>query len=152
MAQKSSARNSGGPAFTDDERAAMKERSQELKKDARRGTSKKAADGEADVLAKIAAMDDADRAMAERIHAIVREAAPGLAPKTWYGMPAYARGKDVVVFFQDAGKFKARYSTLGFSDKAALDDGPLWPNSYALSEMTPEAEERIRELIIRAAG
>lgn len=93
-----------------------------------------------------------NRQMAERFHAIVTDSAPGLTPRTWYGMPAYAQGKDVVLFFQDAGKFKARYSTLGFSDKVALDDGAMWPNSYALSELTPEVEERISALVLRAAG
>lgn len=120
MAQKTGAKNSSGPAFTDDERAAMKERSQELKKDARRSPATAAADGTQDVLDKIAAMAEPDRKMAERIHAIVTDSAPGLTPRTWYGMPAYAKGKDVILFFQDAAKFKARYSTLGFSDKAAL--------------------------------
>lgn len=149
MAAKSSPDKTDRPTFSDDERAAMKERSQELKK-ATRGS--KAADGEADLLAKIAAMAEPDRKMAERIHEIVTDSAPELTPKTWYGMPAYAKGKDVILFFQDAAKFKARYSTLGFSDKAALDDGAMWPSSYALSELTPEVEDRLRALVRQAAG
>ncbi|MEV7604007.1 DUF1801 domain-containing protein [Paenarthrobacter sp. NPDC089322] len=134
--------------FTDDERAAMKERAQELKKTSRKKTSK--ADGEADVLAKIAEMPDADRAMAERIHAIVKEYAPELAPKTWYGMPAYARNGKNILFFQSSHKFKARYATLGFEENANLDDGTMWPTSFALTELTPEAEARIIHLLKKA--
>ena len=114
--------------FTAEERAAMKERARELK----RGT----ADGEQDVLEKIAEMPEPDRAMAERIHAIVKAAAPNLTPRTWYGMPAYARDGKVVCFFQSAQKFKTRYATFGFSDKANLDDGHLWPTAFALTELT----------------
>jgi uncharacterized protein YdhG (YjbR/CyaY superfamily) len=134
-------------AFTDEERAAMKERAKE-RKTARAGK----ADGESDVLAKIAEMPEADRAMAERIHALVKAGAPDLAPRTWYGMPAYAKGGKVVCFFQSAQKFKARYATLGFSDEANLDDGAMWPTSYALKELTAAEEERIGALVRQAAS
>jgi uncharacterized protein YdhG (YjbR/CyaY superfamily) len=134
--------------FTEEERAAMKERAQELKKAPRKKASKE--DGEADVLAKIAEMPEGDKAMAERLHAIVKEHAPDLTPKTWYGMPAYARDGKNVVFFQSSHKFKARYATLGFEENAKLDDGAMWPTSFALTEITPEVEARIVELIKRA--
>jgi uncharacterized protein YdhG (YjbR/CyaY superfamily) len=133
--------------FTDDERAAMKERARELK--APRG---KTEDGEGEVLAKIAEMPEADRAMAERLHAIIKAAAPELTSRTWYGMPAYARDGDVVCYFQSAHKFKARYATLGFSDKAKLDDGAMWPAAYALRELTADDEPRIVELVKRAVN
>ena len=133
--------------FTDDEKAAMKERAQELKAEARRG--KKDADGEKDVLAKIAEMQGSDRAMAERLHAIVKASAPDLSPKTWYGMPAYAKGGKVVCFFQSAQKFKSRYATVGFSDQANLDEGAMWPTSFALKELTAADEARIAELVKR---
>ncbi|MEV0499060.1 DUF1801 domain-containing protein [Streptomyces spectabilis] len=126
----------------------MKERAKEVKAK-RRGTK---ADGEADVLAKIAEMEEPDRAMAERIHAIVKAAAPELAPKTWYGMPAYARDGKVVCFFQSAAKFKARYATLGFNDAAHLDEGTMWPTAFALTQLTAADEEQIAELVKRAAG
>ena len=116
--------------FTDEERAAMRERAQELKAAARRGPGK--ADGESDVLAKIAEMPPPDRAMAERLHAIVKASAPALSPRTWYGMPAYAKDGKVVCFFQSAQKFKTRYATFGFSDKANLDEGAIWATSFAL--------------------
>src|SRR5947209_7771017 len=119
--------------FSDEEKAAMKERSQELKAAARRGPG---ADGESDVLAKIAEMPEPDRTMAERLHAIIKATAPGLSPRTWYGMPAYAKDGNVVCFFQSAHKFKARYATIGFSDKANLDEGALWPTSFALKKLT----------------
>ena len=135
--------------FTKEERAAMKERSQELK--AARGKTSKA-DGEADVLAKIAEMPAQDRAIAERLHALVKESAPGLSPKTWYGMPAYARDGSVVCFFQSAHKFKSRYATLGFSDKANLDDGAMWPTSFAVTELNTAVEKRIVELLNKAVG
>ncbi len=141
--------NTAADGFTDDERAAMKERANELKA-ASRGSKK--VDGEADLLAKIAEMDAPDRAVAERIHGIVKASAPQLQSKTWYGMPAYARDGKVVLFFQPAGKFKARYSTLGFQDTANLDDGAMWPTSFALTELTKADEERIAELVKRAAG
>ena len=140
------------PAFTDEERAAMQERAREAKADARRGRGARSVDAEPEVLEKIAAMADDDRELAERVHAIVREAAPDLAPKLWYGMPAYARDGKVVCFFQDAKKFKARYATLGFNDPARLDDGAFWPTAYALTTLTPEIEERIAALVRRAAG
>ncbi|MFB7409128.1 iron chaperone [Streptomyces sp. NPDC056202] len=146
---KSSAKYDG---FTEEERDAMKERATELKSTARRGSRSAKADGEADALAKIAEMTDTDRVLAERIHALVKEHAPGLAPKTWYGMPAYAKDGKVVCFFQSAQKFKSRYATLGFSDLAQLDEGSLWATSYALTELTDADEARIAALIARAAG
>jgi uncharacterized protein YdhG (YjbR/CyaY superfamily) len=138
--------------FTPEERDAMKEHAQELKASARRGPRAAGADGTSDVLAKIAGMADADRVLAERVHEIVRAAAPDLTPKLWYGMPAYARNGKVVCFFQSAQKFKSRYATLGFSDQARLDEGTLWPTTYALTEPTAETEARIVELVRRAAG
>ena len=137
--------------FTDDELAAMRERAQELKA-ARRGAGAKQADGEADVLAKIAEMPEPDRALAERLHALIRASAPTLSPKTWYGMPAYARDGKVVCFFQSAQKFKSRYATLGFSDAANLDDGAMWPTAFALKEWTAAEAERIEALVKRAVG
>jgi len=134
--------------FADDERAAVRERARELKAEAR--ASKDRAAGESDVLAKIAEMDGPDRALAERLHAIVTASAPGLSPKTWYGMPAYARDGKVVCFFQSAGKFKSRYATLGFSDEANLDEGAMWPTSFALEKMTAADEARIAALVKRA--
>lgn len=127
----------------------MKEHAQELKVSARRSPRTAKADGESDVLAGMA---DADRVLAERLHEIVRSAAPGLSPKLWYGMPAYALSGKVVCFFQSAQKFRTRYATLGFSDQARLDDGALWPTTYALTELTAEAEARTVELIRQAAG
>ena len=138
--------------FTDEERAAMKERAQELKADARRGPRARKADGEQEVLAKIAEMPEPDRAMAERLHALIKASAPALSPRTWYGMPAYAKDGKVVCFFQSAQKFKSRYATFGFSDAANLDDGALWPTSFALKELTAADEARIGELVKRAAG
>ncbi|MBW8487675.1 iron chaperone [Actinomadura parmotrematis] len=138
--------------FSDDERAAMKEHAAELKRTARRAPAKAKADGEADVLAKIAAMEPADRALAEEVHRIVRAAAPDLAPRTWYGMPAYAKDGKVLVFFKNSQKFKARYSTLGFNDVASLDDGDMWPTEFAVTKLTPEVEARIGDLVKRAAG
>jgi len=133
--------------FTDEEKAAMRERAREVK-GARRGK----ADGESDVLAKIAEMPKADRDMAERLHALVKATAPDLAPRTWYGMPAYARDGKVVCFFQSAAKFKSRYATLGFSDKANLDDGHMWPTSFALKELTATDEKRIGALVRQAVS
>ena len=138
--------------FTDDERAAMKERAQELKAAARRGARANAADGESDVLAKIAEMPEPDRAMAERLHAIIKAAAPDLSPRTWYGMPAYAKDGTVLCFFQPASKFKARYATLGFSDKANLDDGAIWPTTFALARLTAADEARIAGLVKTAVS
>ena len=137
--------------FTDEERAAMRERAQELKAAARRGPGDKDA-GERDVLAKIAAMSEPDRGIATRIHAIVTATAQALSPRTWYGMPAYARDGQVVCFFQSGRKFKTRYSTLGFSDKANLDEGPMWPAGFALTQLTPEVEARIAALVKKAVS
>ncbi|AXE24843.1 hypothetical protein C0216_16530 [Streptomyces globosus] len=149
----STAESSTYAGFTAEERAAMRDHAQEVKKAARRGSAaEKAAAAERDVLAKIADMQESDRVMAERVHAVVRAHAPELAPKLWYGMPAYARDGKVVCFFQSAEKFKARYATLGFSDLAALDDGPMWAAGFALTEVTDEVEERIAALVRRAAG
>jgi hypothetical protein len=138
--------------FTDDERAAMRERAREVKSASRRGSRATKADGESDVLAKIAEMPDHDRAIAERLHAIIKASAPGLSPRTWYGMPAYAKDGKVVCFFQSAHKFKTRYATLGFSDTANLDDGAMWPNAFALKELTAAEEARISALVRRALG
>jgi uncharacterized protein YdhG (YjbR/CyaY superfamily) len=131
--------------FTAEERAAMRERARELKAGPR-------TDGEGDVLAKIAEMPEADRAMAERLHAIVKASAPGLSPRTWYGMPAYAKDGKVVCFFQSAQKFKSRYATFGFSDKANLDEGAMWPTSFALKRLTAAEEKKIRALVKRAVS
>ena len=138
--------------FTDEERVAMKERAQELKAEARRGPRAQKADGEGDVLAKIAEMPEPDRAMAERLHAIVKASAPSLSPRTWYGMPAYAKDGNVVCFFQSAQKFKTRYATFGFSDKANLDEGTVWPVAFALKELTAADEVRIVALVKKAAS
>ena len=138
--------------FTDEERTAMKERARELKAAARRGPRAGKADGERDVLAKIAGMPEPDRAIAERLHAIIKASAPALSPRTWYGMPAYARDGNVVCFFQSAQSFKTRYSTLGFSDKANLDEGAMWPTSFALKELTRAEEARIGALVQRAVS
>lgn len=137
--------------FTVEEQAAMRERAREVRAASRRG--KQAQDGEADVLASIAAMPEPDRAMATRIHAIVRANAPALVPKTWYGMPAYANADgQVVCFFQATAKFKTRYATLGFSDKARLDEGHLWPSAFALKALDAATEARIAALVAKAAG
>ena len=132
--------------FTDEERAAMKERARELKAEAAK------ADGESAVLAKIAEMQGSDRAMAKRLHAIIKASAPALAPKTWYGMPAYAKDGKVVCFFQSAQKFKSRYATVGFSDEANLDKGAMWPTSFALKELTAAEEAKIGALVKRAVS
>jgi uncharacterized protein YdhG (YjbR/CyaY superfamily) len=138
--------------FTDEERAAMKERAQELKAAARRGPRAAKADGESDVLAKIAEMPEPDRVMAERLHAIIKASAPALSPRTWYGMPAYAKDGKVVCFFQSAQKFNTRYATFGFSDKANLDDGTMWPTYFALTELTATDEARIGALVKKAVS
>jgi uncharacterized protein YdhG (YjbR/CyaY superfamily) len=132
--------------FTAEERAAMRERAQELK------AAKNKADGESDLLAKIAEMPEPDRAMAERLHTIVKAAAPTLSPKTWYGMPAYAQDGKIVCFFQSAHKFKSRYATLGFNDAANLDDGAMWPTSFALKDLTAAEEAKISALVKRAVS
>ena len=138
--------------FTDEERAAMKDRAEELKAEARRGSQAKNADGEGEVLAKIAQMPAADRALAERLHAIVKASAPALSARTWYGMPAYAKDGNVVCFFQGAYRFKARYATFGFSDKANLDDGTMWPVAFALKELTAADEVKIAALVKKAVS
>ena len=137
--------------LSEEERDAIKERAAELKA-ARRGRGPKDVDGTSDVLAKIAEMSDGDRALAERLHAIVTAAAPELAPKTWYGMPGYARDGKVVCFFQSASKFKTRYATLGFNEQARLDDGAMWPTAYALTELGEAEEAAITALIKKAVG
>jgi uncharacterized protein YdhG (YjbR/CyaY superfamily) len=138
--------------FTDEERAAMKERAQELKTTARRGSRAGKADAESDVLAKIAEMPESDRRMAERIHAIIKASAPSLAPRLWYGMPAYAKDGKVLCFFQSAEKFKSRYATFGFDDSANLDEGAMWPTAFALTELTAAEEARIVELVKKAVS
>ena len=140
--------------FTEEERAAMKERVRELKAEARRGSrgKKDNADGEREVLSKIAEMPESDRAMAKRLHAIIKASAPALSPKTWYGMPAYAKDGSVVCFFQSGQKFKTRYATFGFSDKANLDEGAMWPNAFALKGLPAAEEARIAALVKRAVG
>jgi uncharacterized protein YdhG (YjbR/CyaY superfamily) len=138
--------------FTDEERVAMRERLQELKAHARRGRRAGKADGESAVLAKLAALPQPDRAMAERLHSIVKANAPALSPKTWYGMPAYAKDGNVVCFFQSAQKFKTRYATLGFSDKANLDEGHMWPTAFALKELTAAEEAKIGALVKKAVS
>ncbi|GAA2282244.1 MULTISPECIES: iron chaperone [Kitasatospora] len=149
----SSTNSSTYEGFTAEERAAMKEHAREMKAAARRSSlADKAAEAVRDVLAKIAEMQDSDRIMAERVHAVITASAPVLAPKLWYGMPAYALDGKVVCFFQSAEKFKARYATLGFSDQAKLDDGAMWAAGFALTEVTPEVEARIAALVKKAVG
>jgi len=138
--------------FTEEERAAMRERAQELKAAARRGPRADKADGESDVIAKIAEMSEPDRAMAERLHALIKASAPALSATTWYGMPAYAKDGKVICFFQSAQKFKTRYATLGFSDKANLDEGAMWPTAFALKELTPAEAARIVALVKKAVS
>ena len=147
-AKSTTATGKKSKGFTDEERAAMKERAQELKAEARRGADR--AEGERAVLAKIAEMPKPDRVMAERLHAIVKASAPSLSPKTWYGMPAYAKGDKVVCYFQSADKFKSRYATFGFSDEANLDKGAMWPTSFALTELTAADEAKIAALVKKA--
>ncbi|WP_454195524.1 iron chaperone [Nocardia sp. Marseille-Q1738] len=155
-AQKSAdetiAKNKSSVGFTDEERAAMKEHAQELKTAARRGSRASKADGEKDVLAKIAEMSESDRTMAERLHAVVKASAPDLTPKLWYGMPAYAKDGKVVCFFQSAAKFKSRYATFGFNDIANLDEGTMWPTAFALTKLTAADEARIAELVKKAVS
>ena len=136
--------------FTDDERAAMKERAKELKAEARANKNKE--EGESDVLAKIAEMPEPERAMATRLHAIITASAPSLSPKTWYGMPAYAKDGKIVCFFQSADKFKSRYATLGFNDAANLDEGDMWPTSFALKKLSATEEARIIALVKKAVS
>ena len=144
----------GAPSegWTDEERAAMKEHADELKAAARRGSKASKVDGEADVLAKLAEMPEPDRSMGQRLHAIITSSAPDLVPRTWYGMPAYARDGKVICFFQAASKFKVRYSTLGFQPDANLDEGTMWATAFALTELTAADEARIVELVKKAVG
>jgi len=150
--EKSTTQPTTYDGFDADERAAMKERARELKAASKRGARSAKADGESDVLAKIAEMPESDRAIAERVHAIIKAVAPELSPKTWYGMPAYAKDGKVLCFFQSSHKFKTRYSTLGFNDVAALNDGNMWPTAFALMKLAPADEERISEMVKKAAG
>ena len=138
--------------FTDEERAAMKAHATELKASARRSPRAAKADGESDVLARIAEMPESDRVMAERVHAVVKASAPALSPRTWYGMPAYAKDGNVLCFFRSAAKFKTRYATFGFSDKANLDEGRMWPTAFALTELTADEETRIGALVKKAVS
>jgi uncharacterized protein YdhG (YjbR/CyaY superfamily) len=148
MSPKKDVQESEG--FSEEERAAIKQRAKELKAEAR--ANKDRAAGESDVLAAIAELQEPDRAMAERLHAIIQATAPDLSPKTWYGMPAYAKDGKVVCFFQSAQKFKTRYATLGFSDAANLDEGDLWPVTFALKELTPAVEAKISALVKKAVS
>jgi hypothetical protein len=143
-AKRTTANKKKAEAFTAEERSAIKERVKETKEDK--------ADGESDVLAKIAEMSEPDRAMGKRLHALIKASAPALSPRTWYGMPAYAKDGNVICFFQPGQKFKTRYSTLGFSDKAHLDEGTMWPNAYALTKLTAADEARIGALVKKAAS
>ncbi|MCL4489217.1 MAG: DUF1801 domain-containing protein [Chloroflexi bacterium] len=147
---KSTAIKKQSAVWTDEEKAAMRNRAQELKAEARANKNK--AEGESAALAAIAAMSEPDRAMAKRLHAIIKDSAPALSPKTWYGMPAYAQDGKIVCFFQSANKFKTRYATFGFNDTAHLDEGSLWPVAFALKELTPTEEERIRALVKKAVS
>ena len=149
---KTTAIGKASKGFTDEERAAMRERAEELKAAGRRGPRAGKEGEESAVLAKIAAMPAPDRTMGERLHAIIKASAPGLSPKLWYGMPAYARDGNVVCFFQGAQKFKTRYATLGFSDKATLDEGDMWPTAFALKELSAADEARISVLVKKAVG
>ena len=149
MATKSTSKPSRTEAtttWTDEEKAAMQEHAREMKR------AKKGADGEGDLLAKVAELDGTDKAIAERLHALVKEHAPSLTARTYYGMPAYAKDGKVLLFFQPAAKFKARYATLGFDDVAQLDEGDMWPTSWAVTDLTPTTERRMVELIKKAVG
>jgi uncharacterized protein YdhG (YjbR/CyaY superfamily) len=143
-AKRSSTNGKAPQGFSAEEKAAMRERARELKAEAAK------ADGETELLAAIAKMQEPDRGMAKKLHALIKAAAPALASKTWYGMPAYTNDGNIICFFQNAGKFKARYQTLGFTDKANLDDGAMWPNSYALTKLTATEEAKIKALLIKA--
>ena len=145
-AKRTSPNSRASQGFSADEKAAMRERAKELKAEATK------ADGESEVLAKIAEMSEPDRSMAEKLHTLIKAAAPTLASKTWYGMPAYTKDGNIICFFQNAGKFKARYQTLGFTDKANLDDGTMWPNSYAITELTATVEAKITALVKQAVS
>ena len=151
-AKSTTAKNKTHEGFTGEERAAMKDRAQELKPAGRRGPRAGTAEGDGEVLAKIAEMTGPDRALAERLHALITASAPVLVPRTWYGMPAYAKDGKIVCFFQPARKFKTRYATLGFNDAAHLDDGAMWPIAFALTELTAAGEARIAALVQQAAS
>jgi uncharacterized protein YdhG (YjbR/CyaY superfamily) len=151
-AKSTTATDKTSEEWTDEERGAMKERAKELKAASRRGPRADKADGESAVLAKIAEMPEPDRAMAERLHAIIKASAPVLSPKTWYGMPAYAKDGKVVCYFTPASKFKSRYATFGFNDDANLDEGTMWPTSFALTELTAADEARIGALVKKAVS
>jgi uncharacterized protein YdhG (YjbR/CyaY superfamily) len=151
-ARTAAATDTTSERFTDAERAAMKERAKELKAATHRGPRAAKADGESDLLAKIAEMPEPDRVMAERLHALIKATAPDLSPRTWYGMPAYAKDGNVVCFFQSADKFKSRYATFGFSDKANLDEGAVWPTAFALTGLSAADEARIGALVKKAVG
>ena len=152
LARSADERGNAATGLSDDERAAVREHVEELKADQRRRQGATTSDGEQEVLAKIAEMPEADRTMAMRFHAIVKASAPHLLSRTWYGMPAYAKGGNVVCFFQSAHKFKTRYATLGFSDKANLDEGTMWSVAYALKTLTPQDEAKIGALVRKAAS
>jgi hypothetical protein len=151
-AKGTTVRGKAARGLTDEERAAMKEHAQELKAAARHSSRADKADGESEVLAKIAAMPGPDRALGERLHAIIKASAPALTPRLWYGMPAYARDGKVVCFFQNAAKFKTRYATFGFMDKANLDEGGMWPTAFALKELTAADEAKIGALVKKAVS
>ena len=151
-AKSTAAGNRTYEGFTEEERDAMKQRARELKAGGRRGSRADEADGESEVLEKIAEMQEPDRVMGERLHALIKASAPGLSPRLWYGMPAYAKGGKIVCHFQPAQKFKTRYATLGFGDTANLDEGAMWPVSYALTELTAAAEARIAALVQKAVS
>jgi uncharacterized protein YdhG (YjbR/CyaY superfamily) len=151
-AERATASDQTYQGFTAEERAAMKDRAKELKAAGRRGPRAAKADEESEVLAKIAEMTQRDRAMAERLHAVIKASVPALSPRLWYGMPAYAKDGKVVCFFQSAQKFNTRYATLGFSDKANLDQGTMWPTYYALMELTADDEARIAALVKKAVS
>ena len=151
-AKSSTAFREASEGFTAEERAAMRDRARELKAEARRGPRASKADGESDVLGKIAEMPEHDRGMAMRLHAIIKASVPDLSPRTWYGMPAYAMDGNVVCFFQSGQKFKTRYATFGFSDKANLDEGAMWPTAFALTKLTAPDEARIVALVKKAVS
>jgi uncharacterized protein YdhG (YjbR/CyaY superfamily) len=151
-AKSTTATDKTSEGWTDEERAAMKERARELKAAARRGARADKADGESAVLAKIAEMPEPDRAMGDRLHAVIKANAPALSPRLWYGMPAYAKDGKVVCFFQSAHKFNSRYATFGFNDEANLDEGTMWPTSFALTELTAADEARIGALVKKAVS
>ena len=151
-AKSTTAKNKTYEGFTDEERGAMKERAKELKAAGRRGSRAAKADGESEVLAKIAGMPEPDRLLGERLHAVIKASVPELSSRLWYGMPAYAKDGKMICFFQCAQKFKTRYATLGFSDQANLDDGAMWPTYYALTELTADVAQRIGALVRQAVS